>query len=207
MSVYEYRTFAREGQGLLRDRGSRFVAYAHPIPDEQAAQTILAGVRAEHHAARHVCYAYLLGADGSVWRASDDGEPSGTGGRPILAALRSNGLTFAMIAVARYFGGVKLGVPGLIAAYRGAAEDAIAHADIVGRTLEKTVCLRFGYDVQHEVMRHVKGTGGRLLRASYDALCQIEVVWPAAQVSEALALLAPLVQGVLPDALGGAPSP
>lgn len=191
--IHEYRTLAGECQGLLKEKGSRFIAYAIPVRNEQEVHERLTLIRAEHHSARHVCYAYMLEPDASVWRANDDGEPSGTGGRPILAALRSNELTHVLIAVVRYFGGIKLGVPGLIAAYRGAAEDAIAQGRIVVRTVEQIFSLRFDYAVQHEVAAHVKSTEGQLLRESYEAFCEITVAWPAARVEEASRLLESVV--------------
>ncbi len=185
MSVLEYRTLVAPTEGVYKDRGSRFLAYAIPVRSVEAALEEVARLRAMHHAARHCCYAYVVGADGEESRANDDGEPSGSAGRPILGVLLSRELRDVVIIVIRYFGGIKLGVPGLIAAYRGAAEDALVQAEVVVRTVERRYALRFGYAVQHEVMDVLKRVEARMEQQAYGEECQVQVSWALAVDQEA----------------------
>ena len=126
-----YKSVAALSQGLFKDNGSRFIAFLYPVETEDEVRTIVASLRKEYHDARHHCYAYRLGYKGDVFRASDDGEPSGSAGRPILGQIDSAGLSDVLIVVVRYFGGIKLGIPGLIRAYKTSSADAIANADVV----------------------------------------------------------------------------
>src|SRR5688572_20447603 len=121
-----YQTLAGPAEGMFKDRGSRFPSFAYPVRDEKQIREIISGLKKEHFSARHHCYAYRLTTDPTVYRVNDDGEPSNTAGKPILGQLLSNGLTYTLIVVVRYFGGTLLGVSGLINAYRAAAADAIA---------------------------------------------------------------------------------
>ena len=191
--VGEYRTLAGPGAGQYLDRRSRFLGFAWPVASGAEVEAQLTALRGVHHAARHICYAYVLGPEGAEWRANDDGEPSGTGGRPILGVLRSRGLTEALVAVVRYFGGIKLGVPGLIAAYRGAAEVAVTAAGEQMRTVEHDYIVEFDYAVQHEVVRVVKATSGRVMDADYGVHGRVVVRWPVGEVQAAEGQLTPLV--------------
>ena len=152
----QYKSIAAPSEGLFKDNGSRFIALAYPVETEDQVKAIVAGLRKEYHDARHHCYAYRLGHLGQVWRASDDGEPSGSAGRPILGQIDSLGLSDILVVVVRYFGGIKLGIPGLIRAYKTSTADALSSAQI----LEKTACrhfrLRFGYLSMNAVMKVLK---------------------------------------------------
>ena len=128
-----YKSVAGPSEGLFKDNGSRFIAFLYPIETEEEVREKVSALRKEYHDARHHCYAYRLGLDGSTYRSSDDGEPSGSAGRPILGQIDSAGLSDVLVVVVRYFGGIKLGIPGLIRAYKTSTADAIAHA----RTIEK----------------------------------------------------------------------
>ena len=151
-----YKSISSRGEGLYKDNGSRFLAFAIPVETEEEVKELVAGFRKEYHDARHHCYAYRLGFDGSVWRSSDDGEPSGTAGRPILGQIDSAGLSDILIVVVRYFGGIKLGVPGLIKAYKSASADAIANAPLAEKIAGSWYRVGFGYDAMPQVMKMVK---------------------------------------------------
>ncbi len=151
-----YRTIEAPAEGLFKDRGSKFYAFAFPIHSEEDTKPLLATLRDQHSKAAHHCYAYRLGLDRNQYRANDDGEPSGSAGRPILNTLYSQDLTNILVVVVRYFGGSLLGIPGLINAYKTATEDALAQAV----TVEKYVCdeyeITFPYEATSEVNRIVK---------------------------------------------------
>jgi uncharacterized YigZ family protein len=132
-----YRTIKSISSGLYKEKGSRFISAAFPVSEESEIKNIIETIRREHHEARHHCYAYLIGAKQEIWRANDDGEPSGTGGRPILGQIRSAELTNVLIVVSRYFGGTLLGVSGLINAYRSAAESALANAEKIDHVINE----------------------------------------------------------------------
>ena len=145
MESDSYKTIKSFSHGIFRDKGSRFIANAYPVADQEAVKPILDSLRKEFHDARHHCYAYMLGRERSVWRVNDDGEPSGTAGKPILGQINSFGLTNILIVVIRYFGGTLLGVPGLINAYRSAASEAIANAKIIKCTVQDYYEITFPY--------------------------------------------------------------
>ena len=126
-----YKSIAAESRGLFKDNGSRFIAHAYPVETEDEVKEIVAALKKEYYDARHHVYAYRLGYQGDKFRANDDGEPSGSSGRPVLGQIDSNGLSDILVVVVRYFGGIKLGIPGLIRAYKTATADAIANAEIV----------------------------------------------------------------------------
>lgn len=151
-----YKTIAAPSEGIFKDRGSKFIAYAFPVTNEEAVKNHLAELRKEHFSARHHCYAFRLGPDKQHFRANDDGEPSGTAGKPILGQIQSNDLTNVLIVVVRYFGGTLLGVSGLIAAYRGAAADAVANANIIEKQVKEVYELHFPYDAMNAVMKILK---------------------------------------------------
>ncbi len=153
-----YVTIAAPSRGRLTVKMSRFLAFAFPVMTPEEARQCIGGIADEYHDARHCCWAYVLGADSSETASSDNGEPSGTAGRPILGQIRSAGLTNVAVAVVRYFGGIKLGVPGLIAAYKEAAALALEEAERVERCEETTVTLTFPYMAMNDVMRIVKAT-------------------------------------------------
>lgn len=148
-----YKTIAGTAEGLYKEKGSRFIALAYPVRTEEEVKEIVADLKSRYYDARHHCYAYRLGADLKKFRANDDGEPSSTAGKPILGQIVSAGLTDILIVVVRYFGGIKLGVSGLINAYRAAAADALAQAVVVEKTVDEVFRISFSYAALNEVMR------------------------------------------------------
>lgn len=176
MSLFDdtYQTIASPATGLFRDRGSKFIAYAYPFRDESQLKEAIAALKSEHPKARHHCWAYRLTPDRSVFRVNDDGEPSGTAGRPILNTLLSHDLTNVLLVVVRYFGGTLLGVPGLINAYKMAAQDALANAEIVEQTVNDTYRIAFGYPQLNDVMRVVKDEGLSVVRQEFEQACVLE---------------------------------
>ena len=155
MSV-EFKTITTTSEGFYSEKRSKFLAFAHHVETLDEIKDLWAQYRKKYYDARHVCYAYMLGAAREDFRANDDGEPSSTAGKPILGQINSNELTDILIVVVRYYGGVNLGTSGLIVAYREAASDAIAHAEIVLRQVEEVVTYDFPYVMMNDVMRIVK---------------------------------------------------
>lgn len=151
-----YQTILERSTGEFRDRGSKFLAYAYPVYSEEEWQEKLDEVRKLHPKARHHCYAYRLGLDGNNFRANDDGEPSGTAGRPILGQIDSFGLANVIVIVVRYFGGTLLGASGLITAYKSSAADALGKAKIIEKTVEDIYRIRFDYTLMGPVMNTIK---------------------------------------------------
>lgn len=172
-----YKTLAARAEGVYKDRRSRFIAYLQPIQGEGDAGVALDEIRAAHHAARHVCYALII--DETVQPVvNDDGEPSGSAGRPILYALQRAELAYTLGVVVRYFGGIKLGVPGLIAAYRGAVEAALEGVAIEERMRERVLSLECPYGEVNALMRYVKESGGRIVGERYEASqSYFDAVW------------------------------
>lgn len=152
----QYRSIAAPSEGLFKDNGSRFIALAYPVETEEEVKTIVAGLRKEYHDARHHCYAYRLGYKGDLWRASDDGEPSGSAGRPILGQIDSLGLSDILVVVVRYFGGIKLGIPGLIRAYKTSTADALSSARVVDKIASRHYRVQFEYLSMNAVMKVLK---------------------------------------------------
>lgn len=171
----EYRTIATTSEGYYTEKRSKFLAFAHPVETIDEIKEIIASYRKKYYDARHVCYAYMLGADRKEYRANDDGEPSSTAGKPILGQINSNELTNILIVVVRYYGGVNLGTSGLIVAYREATADAIAHATIEMRQVEEIITYTFAYPQMNEVMRIVKEMNPRVLSQTYDNTCEIRL--------------------------------
>lgn len=151
-----YASIAGRSDGLFKDNGSRFIAHAYPVESEEEVKEIVGSLKKEYHDARHHCFAYRLGLDGSRWRANDDGEPSGSAGRPILGQIDAAGLSDILVVVIRYFGGIKLGIPGLIRAYKASTADALAQATVVEKVAGKDYRLSFPYLSMNAVMKVVK---------------------------------------------------
>jgi uncharacterized YigZ family protein len=173
-----YKTIKQHTQGLFRDRGSKFISFAFPVRSEQEIKQILDNLRKDYHDARHHCYAWMLGANTENFRANDDGEPSGTGGRPILGQIQKHELTDILIVVIRYFGGILLGTGGLINAYRSAAADAIGQAEIIIKTVDDLFEIRFPYAAMNEVMKTVKEEMAEQLEQDFNLECRIKVRLP-----------------------------
>ena len=170
-----YKSIAAPSEGLFKDNGSRFIALAYPVENELQIKEIVASLRKECHDARHHCYAYRLGLDGSQWRASDDGEPAGSAGRPILGQIDSAGLSDVLVVVVRYFGGIKLGIPGLIRAYKTSTADALAAATVREKTAGTWHRLGFAYDSLPAVMKLIKDLSLPQRGQSFGAECTVEV--------------------------------
>lgn len=169
-----YKTISTDiGEGFYSEKRSKFLAFAHHIESVDDAKDIIAGYRKKYYDARHVCYAYMLGAEKKVFKSNDDGEPSSTAGKPILGQILSNDLTDILIVVIRYYGGVNLGTGGLIVAYRSAAADAIEHCEVKEKFIEETVKFSFPYVMMNGVMKIVKVMQPRILSQSYDNTCTI----------------------------------
>jgi len=166
-----YQTILATSAGLYKEKGSRFIATAFPVISEEEIKDHLSFLRKEYHDARHHCYAYRLGADKSIFRLNDDGEPSGTAGRPIYGQIVSHDLTQILIVVIRYFGGIKLGVPGLINAYRMASKDALDQAKIISKTVNTEYMVRFDYNAMNYVMKSLKDENASILEQGFDTNC------------------------------------
>ena len=166
-----YKTLAAPSEGLYKEKGSKFLAFAYPVRTLDEVKTHLDQLRKDYFDARHHCYAYILGPRKDAFRANDDGEPSGTGGRPIHGQLLSADLTDTLIVVVRYFGGILLGASGLANAYKTAARDAIDHATIVERTIDCRYRLSFAYEAMNDVMRILKDFDLKPEQPQYDLQC------------------------------------
>ena len=172
----EYKTITKTvSEGYYTEKRSKFLAFAHHVTNVDEVKEVVAEYRKKYYDARHVCYAYMLGAERTEFRANDDGEPSSTAGKPILGQINSNELTDILIVVVRYYGGVNLGTSGLIVAYREAAADAIAHATVEQRQVEEEVVYDFPYVMMNQVMKVVKDMNPRIIAQTYDNTCQIRL--------------------------------
>jgi uncharacterized YigZ family protein len=169
-----YRTIKQRSEGVFRDRGSRFLAFAFPVFTRDEIKKELAELRKEYHDARHHCYAYRLGAAKEIFRANDDGEPSGSAGSPILGQIRSNDLSNILIVVIRYFGGTLLGVGGLINAYRTAAANAIQDAIIITAAEQDLVEINFPYVMMNKVMKIIRDEGMKIQEQDFTETCKIK---------------------------------
>jgi uncharacterized YigZ family protein len=156
MEADNYKTIKSTSGGIYKEKGSRFLAFGFPVASQDEIKPILDQLRKDYHDARHHCYAYMIGRERKIWRTNDDGEPSGTAGRPILGQINSSGLTNILIVVIRYFGGTLLGVSGLINAYKSAAADAILHSTIIERNLHEYYRIVFPYAAMNDIMKILK---------------------------------------------------
>ncbi|MBQ6187848.1 MAG: YigZ family protein [Prevotella sp.] len=188
-----YKTISSTAEGYYTEKRSKFLAFAHHVESVDDVKQIVARYRKQYYDARHVCYAYMLGAERLDYRANDDGEPSSTAGRPILGQINSNELTDVLIVVVRYYGGVNLGTSGLIVAYREAAADAIAHAKIEERQVEEIVEYEFPYAMMNQVMRVVKEMNPRIVSQTFDNTCLLRLSIRQSLAPELRARLAALM--------------
>lgn len=171
-NYYEIET---ESEGLFKEKGSKFIARAFPVFHEEEVKPILNQLRKEYYDARHHCYAYILNPDKSAYRTNDDGEPSNSAGKPIYGQLLSHDLTNILVVVIRYFGGTKLGIPGLINAYKSATKDAIDNNKIVKRTVRDVYSLNFEYPLMNVVMRFIKDENLESLKNIFEISCYMEI--------------------------------
>lgn len=179
-----YLTIAAPTEAACRERSSKFLAFAFPVQNEKQIRAHVEALRKRYYDATHHCYAWRLGPQGESFRANDDGEPSGTAGKPILGQLLSNALTDTLVVVARYFGGTKLGVPGLIAAYKESAADAIAAATIERRTVDCAIRVDFPYVAMNQIMRVVKEEQPAVQSQSFDNLCTLTLTIRAGRAAQ-----------------------
>lgn len=168
-----YRTIEKVSEGVFKDKGSKFIALAIPVKTEEQVKEKLDEIRKQYHDARHHCYAYMLGPDKSAQRYNDDGEPSGTAGRPIFGQIQSFDLTNILIVVVRYFGGTKLGVSGLINAYKTATKEALNSADIKELTVKDVYELHYEYPLMNDVMRIIKEDSLEVLEQDFQIRCKL----------------------------------
>jgi uncharacterized YigZ family protein len=168
-----YKTIAAKSEGYFKDKGSKFLAFAWPVGNEDEIKEILTEIKKEHHNARHHCYAWRLGTEEITWRANDDGEPSSTAGKPILGQLLSFDVTNIFIVVVRYFGGTLLGTSGLINAYKTAAADALNRAKIVTRIIENKYKLHFTYPLMNDVMTIIKQENLNIVDTQFEIECDL----------------------------------
>ena len=169
-----YKSIAAPSDGLFKDNGSRFIARAYPVETEEEVKEIVASLKKEYYDARHHVYAYRLGHMGDRFRANDDGEPSGSSGRPVLGQIDSYGLSDILVVVIRYFGGIKLGIPGLIRAYKTSTADALANAEIIEKIASRHFRVHFGYMSMNGVMKVMKDMNLEQKNQKFDMECSLE---------------------------------
>ncbi|MCK9625330.1 MAG: YigZ family protein [Bacteroidales bacterium] len=184
-----YKSISALSKGIYKDNGSKFLAFAFPVETELEIKSIITEIKKEYFDARHHCYAYRLGYLGDIWRLNDDGEPSSTAGKPIFGQLLSNELSDILVIVIRYFGGIKLGVPGLIKAYKSATADAIANAEIINKIAGEYFTVSFEYQQMNDVMKVLKNLNINPISQISDALCSIEVRVRLTQIEQFKELL------------------
>ena len=173
ISADSYKSILSPSMGLYKEFGSKFLSFAYPVISEDEIKELLSKLKSEYFDARHHCYAYRLGLKGDIWRVNDDGEPSSSAGRPIMGQILSNELSDILIVVVRYFGGTKLGIPGLIKAYKTASSDAIEMATIIEKTASEKITFSFDYLNMEAVMKLIKGSGIEVADQSFDLRCTI----------------------------------
>lgn len=184
MADDSYLTVAAPAEAASRERSSKFLSYIYPVRSEEEIRTHLDALRKRYYDATHHCYAWRLGPRGESYRSNDDGEPSGTAGKPILGQLLSHELTDCLVVVVRYFGGTKLGVPGLIAAYRESAAEAIAAAQVIERTVDRRLRVDFPYVAMNDIMRVVKEQQPRIEEQLFDNLCTLHLTIRESRAAE-----------------------
>ena len=170
-----YKSISKPSTGIYKELGSKFLSFAYPVSSEEEIKNILTELRKTYFDARHHCYAYRLGINGEIWRANDDGEPSSSSGKPILGQLLSNEISDVLIVVVRYFGGIKLGVPGLIRAYKAATIDAIDNTEIIEKVAVRVMKFSFDYLLMNNMMKLIKEYSAIIYEQQSDNLCTIAV--------------------------------
>lgn len=181
-----YKTIEKASEGIFRDKGSKFIAFAYPIRSDEEVKQIISVLRSEHAKARHFCYAYRLTTDRTVFRINDDGEPSGTAGRPILNCLLSEDLTYILVVVVRYFGGTLLGVPGLINAYKSATVEALQNSTKISKTINDVYEVDFDYLQMNDIMKLIKEESLEVINQNFDINCVIKFEIRKAQLNQVL---------------------
>lgn len=180
-TVQTYLTIPQQGEGLYKEKGSKFIAYAIPVQTVEQVKSIIKEYQKQYHDARHLCYAYMIGPDREEYRANDDGEPSGTAGRPILGQINSRNLTNVLVIVIRYFGGILLGTGGLIVAYKQAAAEALQAAGQIEKIVEITHNVHFDYQQMNDIMRIIKEEEATIINNQFHQTCQTTFTVPKAR--------------------------
>lgn len=173
MAEDTFFTLSKISESLYKEKGSKFIGHAYPVRNLNEVKEILEELRKKYYDARHHCYAYILGADSELYRANDDGEPNHSAGDPILGQIRSKNLSNTLVVVVRYFGGTKLGVSGLISAYKTAAAEAIEANEITEEVVKKEIRIRYGYEQTNELLRLVKEFEAEILEQEFTACCKV----------------------------------
>lgn len=176
--MFTYKTISSASEGIYREKGSKFLAFAIPVSEVDEIKEILKNFRKRYYDARHVCYAYMLGAERTDFRVNDDGEPSGTAGRPILGQINSLNLTNILVVVVRYFGGILLGTGGLITAYKEAAADALQNTTIVEKEVTSIYILNFDYPALNDIMHIIKTNDIAILSQKFEEKCKMKIEVP-----------------------------
>ena len=170
-----YKTIDIVSEGIYKEKGSKFISYAYPVKTEEEIKIIISDIKKQYYDARHHCYAYMLGAEKNIFRAVDDGEPSSTAGKPILGQILSKEITNVLIVVIRYFGGTKLGVSGLINAYKKAAADALENNVIVERTINAYFRIEYSYEKMNDIMKVIKDSQIEIIKQDFGNLCIMDL--------------------------------
>jgi uncharacterized YigZ family protein len=184
-----YRSIAKPSKGIYKEKGSKFLSFAYPVDTEDEIQETINALKKQYYDARHHCYAYIMGRDRETYRVNDDGEPHHSAGDPILGQLRSYGLTQVLVVVVRYFGGTKLGVGGLVQAYKTAASEAILAADILDKTIMIPIEIGFDYLAMNEIMRTIKKYRLNIITQEFNNKCRIKLECRESLVKEVEAAL------------------
>lgn len=184
-----YKSIGSISEGSYKDSGSRFLSIAYPCNRVEEANEILASLKKKYHDATHICYAYRFGISGDIWRANDDGEPSSTAGRPILGEILSSELSDILVVVVRWFGGIKLGVPGLIKAYKSAAADAISNATIITKLASTPHCIIFSYPMADKILKELKKNGIEIKNKIFDIECRVIAEIPNSKIDYIINIL------------------
>lgn len=170
-----YKTIKNPSEGIYKEKGSKFLSFAFPVHNLDDINLIIRDYKKQYHDARHVCFAFMLGEIKQEWRSNDDGEPSGTAGKPILGQIKSFELTNVLVVVVRYFGGILLGTSGLITAYREAAASALNNAVIIEKTMNTSITIQFDYLLLNDVMKVIKEMDPEIIRQNFDNFCSIQL--------------------------------
>lgn len=182
--IESFQTIATTTEGIHKSKGSKFISFAIPVKTVEEIKEVISGFRKKFHDARHICYAYVLGSDGAEFRANDDGEPSGTAGRPILGQIHSKGVTDVLVVVVRYFGGVLLGTGGLVSAYKEAASVSLKDAVVVVKNVEIQCEIHFQYQMMNEVMKLVKDSETVINNQYFENDCVLKCFVPVRNEKE-----------------------
>lgn len=170
-----YKTIENTSEGIYKEKGSKFLSFAFPVRNIDDINLIISDFKKQYYDARHVCFAYMLGENLKQWRANDDGEPSGTAGKPILGQIKSFEITNVLVIVVRYFGGILLGTGGLVAAYREAAANALDNAVIIEKTMNTGISIQFDYLLMNDVMKVIKEMNPEIVQQKFDNFCSIQL--------------------------------